>query len=106
MRPQIMSSPYVQECTLIIPQLVRSIAQLYLPDFRVRTYITSCLRESISRYSPIDAQNAAIQLALCYKLGFGVPRDEEKASDLMRQINKQPQDLQLIVDEILDHDSD
>lgn len=87
-------------------QLATSIAQLYLTDFRVRTHITSCLSESVARSPPTDTENSIIQLAICYKLGFGVPRDEIKASNLMKQISKQPEDFQPIVNHINEHGSD
>ncbi len=62
-----------------------------MSDYRVRIYIASCLKE---RLSPIAIQNtgdevgfqlAAFQLALCFRLGFGlVPNDEQVQGMLNR----------------------
>jgi tetratricopeptide (TPR) repeat protein len=68
-----------------------SIVHLYLCDYRVRIHIRKCLEElyrETQNSSILDAEsNIAFQLALCYYIGFGVRRDEEKANCLLKQHN-------------------
>ncbi|KAL9119337.1 MAG: hypothetical protein Q9187_004112 [Circinaria calcarea] len=69
--------------------------QLYPADFRVRPYIAACLEKRlINSASSHEAQNAAFQLALCYKIGFGVPLDDNKSQSLLRQSTMRPEDIE------------
>ena len=43
-------------------------------------------------------QKTTFQLALCYKLGFGVPRDNQKSHTFLDQSLKQSRDLQEEID--------
>lgn len=59
--------------------------QLYSADIRVRTYITKVPEETI--YTISDEQitrNYSFELALCFKLGFGVDRNPEYGCYLKR----------------------
>lgn len=57
-----------------------SLPQIYRADFRLRTYIFTCLQKAAENTKHhicgISPQNAAFQLALCYKIGFGTTRSE------------------------------
>ncbi|KAF2685426.1 TPR-like protein [Lentithecium fluviatile CBS 122367] len=60
-------------------QIASLILSLYLADFRLRSFITTKLREitliSTTRvYKHILIAKAAEQLAFCYKIGFGIPK--------------------------------
>lgn len=55
-----------------------------MADYRVRSQITSCLRARAfdSRDKPFCetvSRKAAFQLAFCYKMGFGIMRDEKES---------------------------
>ena len=65
---------------------MRAVTQLFNVDFEVRQGIFKCL-ESLTRVAKetpgrtqtiLSAADLAYQLAFCYKVGFGVPRYEDK----------------------------
>ncbi len=63
--------------------------QLYRGDYRVRIYIANCLVEAASAFektsdsvSPLD--DILIQTALCFEIGFGVARDQQKSYNLIK----------------------
>ncbi|KAH8645899.1 kinase-like domain-containing protein [Tricladium varicosporioides] len=53
--------------------------QFHQADFRLRTFVVkelqSVLSDHAGAHQHISPENAALQLALCYQLGFGVARD-------------------------------
>ncbi|KAL8840333.1 MAG: hypothetical protein Q9170_001348 [Blastenia crenularia] len=70
-------------------ELVHSMHQLYLADYRVRIYIANCLIDEISssrrgRASSIPSSDMYIQSALCYEIGFGVTRNRRKSCDIIK----------------------
>ncbi|KAI9775066.1 MAG: hypothetical protein M1839_001458 [Geoglossum umbratile] len=49
-------------------------------DFRVRNYVVQCLQKQADNDPCEDCRrNAAFQIALCSKIGFAIPRSEEKS---------------------------
>lgn len=76
------------------------ILALSLTDYRVRQGICSTMEARISGNSTIlrgrcdpCIRNTALQLALCYKLGFGVPADQEKAAEYLTASGSNESDL-------------
>ena len=74
--------------------------RLYQSHYLVRVNIATCLEErSFSSFSSrLALQHAAFELSFCYTLGFGVRRDETKASALLKQAAMSPRDLLEAVD--------
>ncbi len=60
-------------------QIEKSIYDLYRTDYRVRAHIARCLLEAQPRSSSID-----FQTAFCYSLGFGMPRNDAKAEEILK----------------------
>ncbi|KAG8527747.1 uncharacterized protein KY384_007901 [Bacidia gigantensis] len=73
-------------------KLEASLGELYTCDYRVRSYITTCLQETFDSASETSdhtlTANIAFQVALCYKLGFGISRDERKSADALQKSNE------------------
>lgn len=72
---------------------------LLLTDYRVRQEICSALETRfdtpatlLGRCGPC-LRNTAFQLALCYKLGFGTPADNERAVDYLATSGRSESDL-------------
>lgn len=61
----------------------------------VRANIATCLKERAFRSftSGRALQHAAFELSFCYTLGFGVRKDDAKASALLKQAAMSPHDL-------------
>ena len=63
--------------------------QLYRGDYRVRIYIANCLHDAAFAFemtseSVLPLEDIFIQTALCYEIGFGVARDEQKSYNLIK----------------------
>ncbi|KAF2468702.1 TPR-like protein [Lindgomyces ingoldianus] len=58
---------------------------LYSIDYRVRTAIAKCFQKRVLSRSTRDtsSRHNSLQLALCYTLGFGIPRNEVEANELL-----------------------
>src|SRR6266487_3568312 len=72
--------------------------QLYLADYRVRYKIRTCLekRACVERESRCRDcfKKAAFQLAFCYRMGFGVKKNDEKSHSLLEWSGKSHKDLE------------
>ena len=64
-------------------------AALIAADYRVRAYIATCLHER-ARVS----SSAAFELALCYKIGFGVTKDDSRSEYFLGQGRRSSQELE------------
>jgi hypothetical protein len=61
---------------------------LYIADFRLRLTIARELQSIVAEpigpvVQRVPQQQAAMQLAICYRLGFGVKKDDKIASDIL-----------------------
>ncbi|KAI8934447.1 hypothetical protein NX059_009179 [Plenodomus lindquistii] len=72
-------------------KLSESIFQLIRCDFRVRKYLTQCLREEAQQVPCVS--NSAFQLSLCYLIGFGVAADKEVSRFWLQASGKSEDDL-------------
>lgn len=72
--------------------------QLIKTHYRVRQHIAESLLARIGLCSTSPCH--AINLAFCYELGFGVPRDAVKSKTLLRENNIPPRDLEKLIDEL------
>lgn len=64
--------------------------QLYRGDYRVRIYIANCLNDAASAFektseSVLPLDDILIQAALCFEIGFGVARDQQKSYNLVKR---------------------
>ena len=64
--------------------------QLYQGDYRVRIYIANCLNDAASAFektseSVLPLDDILIQTALCFEIGFGVARDQQKSYNLIKR---------------------
>ena len=63
-------------------QISRSALDFYKADPRVRRHIVTCLLARLETFrttSSAQFREASFQLAVCYRLGFGLDQDDEKA---------------------------
>jgi tetratricopeptide (TPR) repeat protein len=63
---------------------------LYIADFRLRLAIAHELQSIVAQpvgpvIQRVPQQQAAMQLAICYRLGFGVEKDDKIASDILSE---------------------
>ena len=70
-------------------KLRSSIAALYDSDYRVRLHIACCLKQEQIRADSgtydVDYRNSVnFQMAICYYLGFGVEKDDEKCAEVLQ----------------------
>ena len=77
-------------------QIIPSIYQLYLMDYRVRLYIANGFFDRASQLekrSRVDSesQELLLQAALCYYIGFGVKRDQNKAQEHVQRCHQSVQ---------------
>lgn len=79
-----------------------SIFRLYRSDYRVRTYIASCLEEKVVKPFglALTSQRAAFELSFCYTLGFGVDKDDVKASALLKRAARSQGELTSEIDRV------
>jgi tetratricopeptide (TPR) repeat protein len=75
---------------------------LYYCDFRVRQHIAQCLIEPSTSYHHDDVDenfkiNLALQKALCYHIGFGVPQDQVRVFEILSGIGRTKSDLDAII---------
>lgn len=77
-------------------QVNPSMIRPYQSHYLVRANIATCLEERAfgSFTSGFALQHAAFELSFCYTLGFGVRKDDTKASALLKQAAKSPRNLQ------------
>ena len=82
--------------------MTSSIFRLYQSDYRVRTYIASCLEERVIKSSrlALTSQRAAFELSFCYTLGFGVNKDDLKASAFLKQAARSQGELTYEIDRV------
>ena len=92
------------ECSSKEFEIIPSAYQLYLVDNRVRFHIRKSLEKRLSSEKPggNHARNAAFQLALCYRIGFGVARDTKKSHGLLEQSGEQYETLDTLVNLLRD----
>jgi tetratricopeptide (TPR) repeat protein len=80
--------------------LLSSIYYLYDTDYRLRKYITVCLRKRFNTFienSPSTERgkcDEAYELAVCYYLGFGTPRSLKSARIALLESSKQYEELE------------
>lgn len=79
-----------------------SIYPLYRSDYRVRTYIAACLEKRVVEISAhaLTSRRAAFELSFCYTLGFGVKKDDSKASALVKQASRSQGELTYEIDRV------
>ncbi|KAF2821916.1 kinase-like protein [Ophiobolus disseminans] len=70
--------------------ILDSAPDLYIADFRLRLSIARELQSVVAEpIAPVvrrvSQQQAAMQLAICYRLGFGVTKDDGRASEILRE---------------------
>lgn len=82
--------------------MISSIFRLYQSHYRVRTHIAACLEERVFKsFTPaLTSQRAAFELSFCYTLGFGVKKDDAKASALLKQSARSQDDLTNEIDRV------
>jgi hypothetical protein len=69
-----------------------------MADYRVRSQITNCLRARAcdsgdKPFCEAVSRKAAFQLALCYKMGFGIMRDEKESQFWLKFSSRGPKGL-------------
>lgn len=69
-----------------------SILSLISANHRVRDYVVNSLRRTASQGTPVSAQ-AGFELALCYRISFGVRRDLDAAQALLHRSKRSQRDL-------------
>ena len=78
-------------------QISRSGLQFYMADYRVRRHIATCLSQRLTRsgiaVSSTHSEHASFQLAICYRIGFGLDQDYQKAIQALRESGKSEEDL-------------
>lgn len=72
--------------------------QLYRGDYRVRIYLANCLHDAASAFernseSVLPFDDILIQTALCFEIGFGVARDQQKSYNLVKGRNSNEVEL-------------
>ena len=65
----------------------------------MRKFVVKCLKESIHlerqvRQSTFEDEDLALELAFCYKIGFGTNRDEGASSALLQQTGIRTENLE------------
>lgn len=82
--------------------MTSSVFPLYQSQYGVRTHIVACLEERIFKSSALapTSQRAAFELAFCYTLGFGVSKDDAKASALLEQAARSQGELANEIDRV------
>ena len=68
---------------------------LHQSHYSVRTHIASCLEDKVFKSSTLalNSQPADFELSFRYTLGFGVNRDDAKASALLKQASMSQKQL-------------
>ena len=76
-----------------------SIESLYQADYRLRRIVRRCLENQVLTSQGSSTNHRfVLQLALCYKIGFGGSRDDRKAQELLERNGESLQQLYLIID--------
>ncbi|KAK7943800.1 TPR-like protein [Apiospora aurea] len=82
------------DCEFSITYAIRA---LYGVDFRVRSYLTECLKKhstnGVHCRHASERQNTAFQLAICYLVGFGIAGNGEESRAMLELSGKQDSDL-------------
>lgn len=89
----------------LTPQIASSLMSFYKTDYRIRPFIASRLNlASMSNpdqvYRRQWPKQAALQLALCYCIGFGVTRDEVEANNILQKHHIEPVQLERLLTQI------
>lgn len=74
-------------------EIVASLHELYSADYRLRPYISDCLSSRYHFASDLPGssyKNTSLQLAFCYRMGFGVTRDDDKTATILQKGGLQP----------------
>ena len=76
--------------SLTSSQLIPSMYQLYRGDYRVRIYIANCLNGVASAFektseSVLPSDDILIQTALCFEIGLGVARNQQRSYNLIQR---------------------
>lgn len=91
-------SPEMQKSISIIKltqfQIVSSLFPLYESDHQLRDYIASCLQQRDSPLSLLSSPHVTFELAICYKLGFGVDPDDENCRSFLKRSGRTERDLE------------
>src|SRR5207248_10663878 len=73
-------------------QVSQALEMLLGAEFRVRKLVAECLELKASNSSCTLA--AAFELAFCYKIGFGVPLDDDKSQCWLKRSGRYPKELE------------
>ncbi len=83
-------------------EIETSILDLYCCHYRVRSHIATCIEhrywQDPGSYSAELNRKVAFQLALCYKLGFGVEKAEHTSMSALHSAGKTKADLEEALD--------
>ena len=75
-----------------------------MADYRVRRHIVSCLSKRLENFRTTNSlsqlQQASFQLAVCFRLGFGLDQNYEKAIEAVQQSGRSESDLNLEIEQI------
>lgn len=74
-----------------------------MADFRLRSYVTTCLTRraatpTINTFCDTALENTAFQLAFCYEIGLGVKKDRRKAQRYLESSGKTKEEVQVYLD--------
>ena len=75
-------------------QIIQSIEQFYLVDYRVRLCIADYFIKKIAddlkdwQNNDPEAQDWLLQCAFCYEIGFGVARDRERTQSILKRCGR------------------
>jgi tetratricopeptide (TPR) repeat protein len=88
---------------LSLNQVTESIYQLYFADYRVRKFIFKSILEHVQHKTDSGQNHShhmAFELALCYALGMGTERDEERYRQVKLEHGIAEEDVQAKLSEI------
>lgn len=75
-------------------QLAILAGQLYSGDIRVRTHVSQVFQELINTSTDTNRKKlCAFEAAICYTIGFGVPKDEQQSQTLLAYSGRVESDL-------------
>ncbi|RDW57107.1 hypothetical protein BP6252_13853 [Coleophoma cylindrospora] len=72
-------------------EIILSIRQLYEAHYQVRCHIFKCLEDRSQ--DGVAPEKTAFQLALCYEIGFGVPKNDELSAHMLLISGRSEEDL-------------
>ena len=97
LRPFEVSCIIVISHIVLISQISQSICSFYNSDYRLRTYIASCVLKRLNSIRGTDSceysQQLSFQLAVCYRLGFGLAKNFEEEEKALQRSGRSSKDL-------------